>query len=71
MALEHEIKQMLWRHTTSHPKALEALTGLGTGASSTEDLFTLILRKQEALEQAVLRVAREVDKLAGTGEGDE
>ena len=53
---------MLWRSTASHPGALEALTGVGSGEISTQELFGLVLKKQEALEEAVLRLARELDE---------
>jgi len=64
--LEDEIKQLLWREVAADPQLLEVLVSGAAIEASTDDLFRVVLAKQQALEKAVLRVARELDRIAGT-----
>lgn len=60
---EDEIRKMLWESVTSQGAALEA--GLrGEAEVSTEELLRMTLAKQEALENAVLRLAIGLDQIA-------
>jgi hypothetical protein len=64
-ALEKEIRTLLWEAAFENEAAYKALV---TGKSvdvPLEDLIPMLLQKQQALEEAVLRVAGELDRLSG------
>jgi hypothetical protein len=59
--LEAELYKTLEDAAAGHPKAKEALASEGGLEVSPTDLIGILLAKLAALEQAVLRVAREID----------
>jgi len=63
-ALEAELYRALEDAAASDPKAHEALSSEGGLEASPTDLVGLLLAKQAALEQAVLRLAREIDAIS-------
>ncbi len=62
MNLEAEIQKMLAAHAPTDPKLFDGLIAGSEVAVAAEDLLGIIL-KQNALEQAVLRLAQHVDGL--------
>lgn len=62
MTLEDEIHELLSKQTRTDPKLFEGLISGEEVAVSADDLLGIIL-KQDALEQALMRVARRVDQL--------
>jgi phage shock protein A len=60
--LEAELHKSLADAVAADPKAKEALAAEGGLEVSPTDLIGLLLAKQAALEQAVLRLAREMDR---------
>jgi hypothetical protein len=61
--LEAELYRGLEEAANKDPRAREALSSEGGLEVSPTDLVGLVLAKQAALEQAVLRLAREIDGL--------
>ena len=59
--LEAELYKGLEEAAVKDPKAKQALSAEGGLEVSPTDLVGLLLAKQAALEQAVLRLAREID----------
>jgi len=59
--LEAELYKGLEEAAAKDPKAKQALSAEGGLEVSPTDLVGLLLAKQAALEQAVLRLAREID----------
>jgi len=59
--LEAELYRELEEAAARDPKAKQALSAEGGLEVSPNDLVGLVLAKQAALEQAVLRLAREID----------
>lgn len=62
MTLEREIGEMLSKHKATNPELFERLIAGSEVAVAAEDLLGIIL-KQNALEQAVLRLAEHLDEL--------
>jgi len=62
VTLEDEIHELLSKQTRTDPKLFESLISGEEVAVSADDLLGIIL-KQDALEHALLRVARRVDEL--------
>jgi hypothetical protein len=60
--LEAELHKRLWDAAATDPKAKEALASEGGLEATATDLIGILLAKQSALEQAVLRLAREMDQ---------
>ena len=60
-SLEAELYQKLLEAAAVDPKSKEGLAAEGGLEVSATDLIGLLLAKQGALEQAVLRLAREID----------
>ena len=59
--LEAELYEKLLEAAAADPKSKEALAAEGGLEVSSTDLIGLLLAKQGALEQAILRLAREID----------
>jgi hypothetical protein len=59
--LEGELYTILLNAASADPTAREALSAEGGQEVSPTDLIGLLLSKQAALEQAILRLAREID----------
>jgi len=62
VSLEEDIHELLSRQTRTDPKLFESLISGEEVAVSADDLLGIIL-KQNALESALLKVARRVDEL--------
>lgn len=62
MNIEPEIRDMLSKHKPTDPELFERLISGSEVAVAAEDLLGIIL-KQNALEQAVLRLASHVDQI--------
>jgi hypothetical protein len=60
--LEAELYRALEAAVTTDPKVKEALAAEGGREVSPADLIGLLVAKTSALEQAVLRLARELDR---------
>jgi hypothetical protein len=60
--LEEELYRTLLDAAQADPTAREAVAAEGGREVSPNDLIGLLLSKQAALEQAVLRLAREIDR---------